>query len=108
MKKKVCFKVAVCALFLAVLCSSCMTTKTCVGKYKETVGSTYTYAKGKQVWLFWGMLPLGRTGVATPSSGNCQVITRFNIMDLIINSCTGGVITTSTIKVKAKRVELKK
>lgn len=80
-----------------------MTTKTNVGNYRESSGSTYTYAKGKQIWLFWGIMPVGRTNVATPTNGSCQVITRFNLVDFLISGLTCGIITTETIKVKAKK-----
>lgn len=96
-------KVSVCLILMFVGFSSCMTTKTSVGNYIEQKGSTYTYAKGKQVWAFWGVVPLGRTSVNTPSDGDCQVITRLNIADLLISGFTAGIITTSTIKVKAKK-----
>lgn len=83
--------------------TSCMTTKTSVGAYKETQGNEYTYAKGKQIWLFWGLMPLGRVSVNTPGDGNCEVITRFNVGDFLISGLTGGIVTTQTIKVNAKR-----
>ncbi|CAM3370057.1 hypothetical protein SL053_002419 [Flavobacterium psychrophilum] len=83
--------------------TSCMTTKTNIGAYRETQGTEYTYGKGKQIWLFWGLLPIGRTNVSTPGDGNCQVVTRFNVSDAIISAITGGVVTTHTIKVKAKK-----
>lgn len=83
--------------------SSCWTTKTNVGAYRETQGNVYTYAKGKQVWLFWGLIPLGRTNVNTPGDGNCQVVTRFNVADFLITVLTGGIFSTYTIKVKAKK-----
>lgn len=90
---------------LAMVTTSCMTTKTSVGAYKEQEGKEYTYSKGKQLWLFWGAIPLGRTNVNTPGDGNCEVITRFNIGDGIITGLTGGIICSMTIKVKAKRQE---
>jgi hypothetical protein len=80
-----------------------MTTKTSVGAFKETQGNEYTYAKGKQFWLFWGILPLGRTNVNTPGDGNCEVITRFNVGDALISGLTGGIVTSYSIKVKAKK-----
>ena len=86
--------------------NSCMTTKTSVGQYTEKEGKEYTYAKGKQMWLFWGTIPLGRTNVNTPSDGNCEVITRFNVGDALISGLTGGVLTSYSIKVKAKRAIL--
>lgn len=83
--------------------SSCLTTKTNVGTFKEQEGDTYTYAKSKQLWLFWGIVPLGRTNTNTPGDGNCQVITKFTFGDVLISCLTLGVVTSYTIKVKAKR-----
>ncbi len=88
---------------IAISFSSCLTTKTNVGQFKENQGETYQYAKGKQFWLFWGLLPLGRTDVNTPANGNCQVITRFNFGDVLISGLTGGIVSSYTIKIKAKR-----
>jgi hypothetical protein len=96
-------KVLLFSIFIFASVSSCMTTKTNVGAYREAQGEEYTYAKGKQMWLFWGLIPLGRTSVSTPADGNCQVITRYNVGDAIISSLTGGIFTTHTIKIKAKR-----
>lgn len=95
--------IAILALTVSVFLTSCMTTKTSVGAFKETQGSEYTYAKGKQFWLFWGILPLGRTNVNTPGDGNCEVITRFNVGDALISGLTGGIVTSYSIKVKAKK-----
>ncbi len=88
---------------IAVCFSSCMTTRTSVGGYDQQVGSTYTYAKDKQIWLFYGLIPIGRTKVPTPIDGTCQVITRFNIVDYLITGMTSGIVVTQTIKVEAKR-----
>jgi len=87
------------------LMSSCMMTKTSVGAYKESVGKEYTYDKGKQMWLFWGVLPIGRTDVSTPTNGACEVITKFKFTDLLISGLTGGIVTSYSIKVKAKKQE---
>lgn len=91
------------AFSIVVLLSSCLSTKTSVGAYREAQGSEYTYAKGKQLWLLWGLVPLGKTNVNTPGDGNCEVITRFNFGDVLISGLTAGIVTTYTIKVKAKR-----
>jgi hypothetical protein len=90
-------------LGMVVFLSSCMTTKTSVGMYKETEGNEYTYAKGKQFWLFWGAMPLGRTNVNTPKDGNCEIVTRHNLGDVLISGLTGGIITSYSIKVNAKK-----
>jgi hypothetical protein len=83
--------------------SSCLTTKTQVGTHPTEVGNEYTYAKGKQLWLFWGLLPLGRNNVNTPPDGSCEVVTRFNFSDVLISTLTGGILTSYTIKIKDKR-----
>ncbi|PZF74659.1 hypothetical protein [Taibaiella soli] len=83
--------------------TSCMTTKTNVGNYREAAGTNYTYSKGKQFWLFWGVLPVGRTNVNTPKDGNCQVVTRFNVGDVLITGVTAGIVSSYTIKVNAKK-----
>ena len=88
---------------VALIMSSCLTTKTPVGNFRAESGSTYTYAKGKQIWLFWNLLPIGRTAVATPPTGSCQVITRFNFIDMFISGATAGIVSMETIKVEAKR-----
>jgi hypothetical protein len=81
---------------------SCMTTKTQVGTYKEQQGKEYTYDKIKQVWLFWGVIPVGRASANTPASGNCEVITKLKFVDMLITSLTGGIVSTYSIKIKAK------
>jgi hypothetical protein len=91
------------AIVISLTFQSCMTTKTSVGNYREADGEEYTYAKGKQLWVFWGLFPIGRTNVNTPGSGSCEVITRFNFGDVLITGLTAGIISSYTIKVKAKK-----
>ena len=88
---------------LAAFMSSCMMTRTSVGTYRETKGNEYTYSKAKQWWLFWGIIPVGRTNTATPTNGACEVIVRHDFLDFVISGLTGGILTTMTIKVKAKK-----
>ncbi len=88
---------------MASFLSSCMVTKTSVGQYQEQSGSTYTYASGKQLWIFWGLIPLGRTSVNTPADGNCQVTTRYTFTDFLITILTGGFLQSYTIRIEAKR-----
>ena len=80
-------------------------TKTSVGAFKESTGKEYTYSKGKQLWLFWGLIPLGRTDVSTPTNGNCEVVTKFKFTDVLISGLTGGLVMSYSIKVKAKKLE---
>jgi hypothetical protein len=90
-------------MILSTTLSSCLMTKTSVGAYKESWGNEYTYAKGKQLWLFWGIIPLGRTNINTPGDGNCEIITKFGFTDVLISGLTVGIITSYSIKVKAKK-----
>lgn len=89
------------------LLPSCYATRTNVGGYREEVkeekARTYTYAKGKQVYLLWGLIPLGRTSVATPDDGVCQIKTRYGFGDAILWFITGGIVSMQTIKVTATR-----
>lgn len=87
---------------VAFVMGSCMTTKTQVGTYIEQPGKEYTYDKVKQVWLFWGVLPIGRASANTPASGNCEITTKLKLVDIIIFTCTGGIVSTYSVKVKAK------
>lgn len=87
----------------AFLCTACMTTKTTVGEFKEKTGNEYVYGKGKQLWLFWGLFPLGRTNVNTPSDGSCEVITHYTLGDVVLSGLTGGLVVSYSIKVKAKK-----
>lgn len=88
---------------LAFFAASCMTTKTPVGNYQALQGAEYTYAQGKQIWLFWGLLPVGRTNVNTPSDGDCEVVTRFTFVDFLITGLTGGIVGAYSIKIRVKR-----
>lgn len=90
-------------LVIVVMAPSCMTTRTSVGSFTETQGEMYKYAKGKQCYLFWGLIPLGRTTVATPAGQPCQVRTSFNFWDALLSTITGGIFSMQTIKVYAKR-----
>jgi len=100
--KSILIRTAIILAFAAFM-TSCMTTKTSVGAYKESSGSTYTYGKGRQLWLFWGIFPLGRVSVNTPGDGNCQVVTSYEFVDFVISGLTGGILTSYSIKVKAKK-----
>lgn len=97
-------KIFLLALLVATM-ASCMSTKTTVGSFKEETGNEYVYDKAKQVYLFWGIMPIGRTNVSTPADGSCEVITKINILDFAITTCTGGIITMQSIKIKDKRAE---
>lgn len=81
---------------------SCMTTKTMVGDYKTEIGNEVKYSQGKQVWIFWGLIPAGRTNINTPSSTPCKIVGKNTLLDCIIDSITFGIITTRTIRCYVK------
>ena len=88
---------------LVTVLTSCMMTKTPVGAYLETPGKEVTFDKGKQFWVFWGLIPVGRTHVNTPSNGNCQVVTKYKFSDVLITGLTGGIVSCYSIKVEVKK-----
>ncbi len=90
-------------LIVILLFTSCMSVKTNVGRFKELPGKEYKYSKSKQVWLFYGTVPFGKTDISTPSDGQCKIIVCKNGFDLIISGITGGFIKCQTIKVIAKK-----
>ncbi len=83
--------------------TSCMMTKTPVGNYLETPGKEVTFDKGKQFWVFWGLIPVGRTHVNTPNDGNCQVVTKYKFGDVLITGLTCGIVSSYSIKVEVKK-----
>lgn len=95
-------KIIILLISLTILLPSCMTTRTYVGTYREQEGKVYTYSRGKQMYLFWGLIPLGRTRLGTPADGNCEVRTCYNFWDALLSCLTGGIFEMQTIKVKAK------
>lgn len=87
--------------------SSCFITRTDIGNFREIKKQpgtdVYTYSKTKQCYLFWGLIPLGKSRAAVPSDGNCQVTSRYNLLDAAISSITGGFFGMQTVKVRAVR-----
>jgi hypothetical protein len=96
-------KKALFILLAVAMLSSCMTTQTVVGNYRDTPGREYKYDSKKQIWLFYGLIPLGRANAATPADGSCKITTQYTFSDFLISAITAGVITTYTIKVEAKK-----
>lgn len=89
-------------LIVSIVLSSCMTTKTSTGSYMLDKGETSTYARTKQVWLCWGVIPVGRSNVKTPVDKDFQLITRYNLIDFLAFGITGGFVKSYSIIVKTK------
>ena len=92
-------------LSMLVCLPSCMVTKTSTKNYEEVSGQEYYYAKGKQCYLFWGLLPVGKTGVTAPEENPCQVRTRFGFADWLASCLTGGIFCMQEVRVVEKRSE---
>lgn len=90
-----------CVLLLAL--PSCMSTRTAVANYQMTDGEEVCYSKGRQMYLFWGLIPLGRTRVATPPDGVCEVRTRYGFWDAFVSLITCGIFEMQQIRVYTKK-----
>ncbi|MDG1915698.1 MAG: hypothetical protein P8I55_14050 [Crocinitomix sp.] len=88
---------------MAVFVTSCMTTKTTVGDYNSDPGKEFAYDKGKQFWLFWGLVPIGRQNVDTPADGTFEMEEKFKLGDFLISGLTGGIVSSRTIKCLDKK-----
>jgi hypothetical protein len=62
-------------------------------------GSSKVYSKTKQLYIFWGLCPLGRSQPAIPEHKNIQIKTSHNIGDLLISFITFGIIDSRTVKI---------
>ena len=83
---------------------SCMTTRTSTYGYNEATGKEYFFDHGKQCYLFWGLLPLGRRQLEVPKNKQpIQVRTRVGFVDGLVTTLTAGIFSMQTIRVVAKR-----
>ncbi len=97
MKKLLLFFVSV------VLFTSCYTTWTTVGNYKQLENQglkTYKYDQAKQFYLFGGLLPLGHANANVPNEP-CEIKTKFKFVDLLISTVTCEILTSRTVQVYA-------
>ncbi|MBN2764888.1 MAG: hypothetical protein JXR27_00835 [Paludibacteraceae bacterium] len=88
---------------ISLFLTSCMTTETMVGAFKETPGREYKFDQKKQFWVLYGIIPLGKANTDTPTDGNCKVTTTLTLGDVLITGLTGGLVSSYTIKVTAKK-----
>lgn len=87
------------------LVTSCMVTKTPIGEFKEAEGKVKTYSKQKQLYVLWGLIPIGRATANTPNEMPYQVVTKYNLGDVVVTYLTGGLFMTYTIKVEVKKLK---
>jgi len=83
---------------------SCMTTRTSTNGFNEAQGKEYYFDRGKQCYLFWGLLPLGRRQLEVPKNKQpIQVRTRMGFIDGLCTTLTAGIFSMQTIRIVAKR-----
>ena len=94
-------------LFLSMLLflPSCMITQTSVKNFDELSGQNYYYAKGKQNYLFWGLMPLEKPNITTPQDEPCQVRTQQTFVDGLVSTITAGIFSMQSVQIVAKRPE---
>ena len=82
---------------------SCMTTNTNVKNYDDLDGQEYYYAKGKQNYLFWGLLPLGKPNIQVPEDEPCQIRTTTTFVDGLVSDLTIGIFSMQSVRILTKR-----
>ena len=93
-------------LSAVILLPSCMVTKTNVKNYADLEGQEYYHAKGRSMYLFWGLLPVGKPAITQPVEIEpCQVRTSTEFVDGLVSIITGGIFSMQTVGVMAKRSE---
>ena len=92
-------------LSLLLFLPSCMITQTSVKNFDELSGQEYYYSKGKQNYLFWGLLPMGKPNVTTPQKEACQVRTKQSFVDGLVSTLTAGIFSMQSVDIVAKRPE---
>lgn len=90
---------------VAVVMTSCYTTRTYTGNFIEQTdhGDTNVmpYSKAKQWYVIGSLVPLGMKHAPTPSTGNCEVVTKTKFVDALLGECTLGLFAVRTIEVNA-------
>jgi len=91
-------------VLLLIFLTSCMVNRHTVGDGPVgKSGRTEIYSSTKQMYLFWGIMPLGFATPDVPKDGNYQIKTSFNIVDDILTGITGGVFSMRTVRVIVKK-----
>ena len=88
---------------MLMLLPSCMTTNTNVKNYDDLDGQEYFYAKGKQNYLFWGLLPIGKPNIQVPENEPCQIRTTTTFVDGLVSDITAGIFCMQSVRVLTKR-----
>lgn len=95
------------ALLLCMCLSSCFVSRVDVGsngnKFATTQDkATIIYSKTKNVYLFWGLLPISNQQPPTPPGCNYTVETRTDLFDVLLFALTDGIFGMQTVKILVK------
>lgn len=105
------FKFLIALILATILLPSCMKTQTYVGDYQRQTynGSEnyYEYFKGRQSYLFGGLIKLGDCEPDTPPQGTCEILTKQSFVDALLSSLTFNIVTFQTVQINAVRDENK-
>src|SRR5581483_8665397 len=92
------FKLSLIGLLMLSL-NSCYVNRTTIGDGPVGKSEAAKYGKAKQMYLFWGLVPLGFSQPAAPMECGYQIKTSFNFFDMLVSGLTGGIFGMRTVKV---------
>lgn len=85
---------------LLLLGTSCMTHRHTIGEGPVGArGKTKIHSRAKQMYLFWGLVPLGRPEPHRPNHHNYQIKTGANFGDAVLSTITLGLVQWRTIRI---------
>lgn len=90
------------AIFL--LLGSCTVSKEQVGNYNFLDGSTKTYSKEKEIYLFWDKVPL-QTIEKDTLIEDYEIIKRRSFFDVIAFYGTVGIFSSYNVTIKVKKLK---
>lgn len=90
-------------LIFIMIFGSCATHVQRLSIYNGPVGNhpskTDTYSRSKQLYMFWGLLPLGWSQASTPTDKGFQVKTYKGFWDNVIGVISVGIVSSRSTKV---------
>src|SRR5579863_5893854 len=83
--------------------NSCFVNRTTVADGPIGKEKSIKYAKAKQMYLFWGLVPIGQAQPRTPVECGYQVKSVFNFWDMLVSTITGGIFDLRTVKILVRK-----
>jgi len=79
--------------------NSCYVNRTTIGDGPMGKIDGVKFSKVKQMYLVWGLIPLGHSQPVLPQQCGYQVKSCFNFWDALVSSITGGIFSMRTVKI---------